>query len=133
MTAYHPQCNGMVEPFNQTFIAQLKKYTAEDPDNWERYLSYAVFAYNATPHTTTRHSPFSLLRGYELHITFDYDRPRILTLPLNYDAYHHILTQGQLKMREQIKANLDAAATVSKEYFDCKAEHATSLSTILSF
>uniref|UniRef100_A0A915J729 Integrase catalytic domain-containing protein n=1 Tax=Romanomermis culicivorax TaxID=13658 RepID=A0A915J729_ROMCU len=43
----------MVERFNQTLVAQLKKYTADDPDNWERYLPYAVFAYNATPHTAT--------------------------------------------------------------------------------
>uniref|UniRef100_A0A915J6D2 Integrase catalytic domain-containing protein n=1 Tax=Romanomermis culicivorax TaxID=13658 RepID=A0A915J6D2_ROMCU len=66
----------MVECFNQTLIAQLKKYTPDDPDNWERYLPYAVFACNATPHTATRHSPFSLLRGYEPRIAFDYDCTR---------------------------------------------------------
>uniref|UniRef100_A0A915K7P2 Integrase catalytic domain-containing protein n=1 Tax=Romanomermis culicivorax TaxID=13658 RepID=A0A915K7P2_ROMCU len=64
-TAYHPQCNRMVECFNQTLIAQPKKYTAEDLDNWECYLLYAVFAYNNTLHTTMPHSPFSLLPGYE--------------------------------------------------------------------
>uniref|UniRef100_A0A915J835 Integrase catalytic domain-containing protein n=1 Tax=Romanomermis culicivorax TaxID=13658 RepID=A0A915J835_ROMCU len=59
--AYHPQCNGMVECFNQTLIAQLKKYTADDPDNWERCLPYALFAYNATLHMAMRHSLLSLL------------------------------------------------------------------------
>uniref|UniRef100_A0A915L552 RNA-directed DNA polymerase n=1 Tax=Romanomermis culicivorax TaxID=13658 RepID=A0A915L552_ROMCU len=34
-TVYRPQCNGMVKRFNQTLIAQLKKYTADNPDNWE--------------------------------------------------------------------------------------------------
>uniref|UniRef100_A0A915KSC5 Integrase catalytic domain-containing protein n=1 Tax=Romanomermis culicivorax TaxID=13658 RepID=A0A915KSC5_ROMCU len=108
----------MVERFNRTLIAQLKKYTPDDPDNWERYLPYTVFAYNATPHTAMRHLPFSLLRGYEPCITFDYDCARRLTLPLNYNTYQHILTQAQFKMHEKIKANLDAAAAVSKEYFD---------------
>uniref|UniRef100_A0A915IP23 Integrase catalytic domain-containing protein n=1 Tax=Romanomermis culicivorax TaxID=13658 RepID=A0A915IP23_ROMCU len=117
-TAYHPQCNGMVKCFNQTLIAQLKKYTADHPDNWEHYLPYAVSAYNATPHTAMRHSPFSLLRGYEPCITFNYDCPRRLTLLLNYDAYQHILTQAQLKMHEKVKTNLDKSAAVSKEYFD---------------
>uniref|UniRef100_A0A915IQ87 RNA-directed DNA polymerase n=1 Tax=Romanomermis culicivorax TaxID=13658 RepID=A0A915IQ87_ROMCU len=37
-------------------VATDIKYTADDPDNWERYLPYAVFAYNATPHTATPHS-----------------------------------------------------------------------------
>uniref|UniRef100_A0A915K250 Integrase catalytic domain-containing protein n=1 Tax=Romanomermis culicivorax TaxID=13658 RepID=A0A915K250_ROMCU len=71
--AYHPQCNGMVERFNQTLIAQLKKYTANNPDNWEHYLPYPVFAYNATLHTAICYLTFSLLRGYESHITFDHD------------------------------------------------------------
>uniref|UniRef100_A0A915JKV2 Integrase catalytic domain-containing protein n=1 Tax=Romanomermis culicivorax TaxID=13658 RepID=A0A915JKV2_ROMCU len=110
--AYHPQCNGMAERFNQMLIAQLKKYTPDDPDNWECYLPYAVFAYNATLHTATCHSPFSLLRGYEPHITFDYDCAGRLTLPLNYNAYQNILTQAQLKMHEKIKANLDIMATM---------------------
>uniref|UniRef100_A0A915KW79 Uncharacterized protein n=1 Tax=Romanomermis culicivorax TaxID=13658 RepID=A0A915KW79_ROMCU len=67
------------------------------------------------------HSSFSLLQCYELRITFDYDCTRRLTLRLNYDAYEHILTQAQLKMQEKIKTNLDIAAAVSEEYFDCKA------------
>uniref|UniRef100_A0A915IR99 Integrase catalytic domain-containing protein n=1 Tax=Romanomermis culicivorax TaxID=13658 RepID=A0A915IR99_ROMCU len=54
-TAYHPRCNEMVERFNQMLIAQLKKYTADDPDNWELYLPYAVFAYNAMRLQTAHH------------------------------------------------------------------------------
>uniref|UniRef100_A0A915JTY1 Integrase catalytic domain-containing protein n=1 Tax=Romanomermis culicivorax TaxID=13658 RepID=A0A915JTY1_ROMCU len=61
----------MVKRFNQMLIAQLKKYTTNDLDNWECYLPYAVFAYKATTHTVMRHSPYSLLRGYEPCITFD--------------------------------------------------------------
>uniref|UniRef100_A0A915KKW3 Uncharacterized protein n=1 Tax=Romanomermis culicivorax TaxID=13658 RepID=A0A915KKW3_ROMCU len=45
-------------------------------------------------------------------ITFDYNCARRLMLPLNYDAYQHILTQAQLKMQEKIKANLHAAAAI---------------------
>uniref|UniRef100_A0A915J0A3 Reverse transcriptase/retrotransposon-derived protein RNase H-like domain-containing protein n=1 Tax=Romanomermis culicivorax TaxID=13658 RepID=A0A915J0A3_ROMCU len=59
-----------------TTTSQEEKYTADDRDNWERYLPYLVFTYNATPHTARQHSPFSILRGYELHITLDYDCAR---------------------------------------------------------
>uniref|UniRef100_A0A915LAB6 Uncharacterized protein n=1 Tax=Romanomermis culicivorax TaxID=13658 RepID=A0A915LAB6_ROMCU len=79
-----------------------------------------MFTYNARPHTAMPYSPFSLTRGYEPHITLDYDCTRRLTLPLNYDPYQHVLTQSQLKMHEKIKANLDTATTVSKEYFNRK-------------
>uniref|UniRef100_A0A915HMZ2 Integrase catalytic domain-containing protein n=1 Tax=Romanomermis culicivorax TaxID=13658 RepID=A0A915HMZ2_ROMCU len=88
----------MVECFNQTLIPQLKKYIPDDPDNWELYLPYAVFAYNARPHTAMHHWPFKLLSGYKPRITFDYDCARRLILRLNYNAYQHILTQAQLKM-----------------------------------
>uniref|UniRef100_A0A915I9I5 Integrase catalytic domain-containing protein n=1 Tax=Romanomermis culicivorax TaxID=13658 RepID=A0A915I9I5_ROMCU len=80
---YHSQCNCMVEHFNQMLIPQLKKYRAEDPDNWECYLLYTVLAYNVTKHTTIGHSPFSLLHGYKPRITFDYDCTCCLTLLLN--------------------------------------------------
>uniref|UniRef100_A0A915KAX2 Uncharacterized protein n=1 Tax=Romanomermis culicivorax TaxID=13658 RepID=A0A915KAX2_ROMCU len=35
--------------------------------------------------------------------------------------YQHMPTQAQLKMHKKIKANIDTAAAVSKEYFDRKA------------
>uniref|UniRef100_A0A915I688 Integrase catalytic domain-containing protein n=1 Tax=Romanomermis culicivorax TaxID=13658 RepID=A0A915I688_ROMCU len=111
----------MVESFNQTLILQLKKYTTDDKDKWECYLPYAVFAYNTTPHTATRHSPFSLLRGYEPCITFDFICTHRLTLPLNYNGYQHILRQAQPKMHEKIKTNLEKAAIISKAYFDQRA------------
>ena len=36
---YHPQCNGLVERFNGTLKAMLKKLCAERPKDWDRYLS----------------------------------------------------------------------------------------------
>uniref|UniRef100_A0A915HSE6 Uncharacterized protein n=1 Tax=Romanomermis culicivorax TaxID=13658 RepID=A0A915HSE6_ROMCU len=73
------------------------------------------------PHTAMHHSPFSLLQGYEPCITFNYDCACRLTLPLKYEVYQHILAQAQHKMHEKIKANLDTAAVVSKQYFDRRA------------
>uniref|UniRef100_A0A915JP44 Uncharacterized protein n=1 Tax=Romanomermis culicivorax TaxID=13658 RepID=A0A915JP44_ROMCU len=43
MMAYHLKCNSMVKLFNQTLIAQLKKYNADDPDNWEAAYSFQHF------------------------------------------------------------------------------------------
>uniref|UniRef100_A0A915IBZ5 Uncharacterized protein n=1 Tax=Romanomermis culicivorax TaxID=13658 RepID=A0A915IBZ5_ROMCU len=59
-----------------------------------------------------------LLQGYEPRITCDYYCAGRLTLPLNYDAYQHILTQAQLKMQEKIKANLDVATAVNTSRAD---------------
>uniref|UniRef100_A0A915L2Y7 Uncharacterized protein n=1 Tax=Romanomermis culicivorax TaxID=13658 RepID=A0A915L2Y7_ROMCU len=42
-------------------------------------------------------------------------------LPLNYEAYQHILTQALLKMYVSIKLNLDKAADTNQKYYDQKA------------
>ena len=37
-TVYHAQCGGLVEKFNQTLIAMLKKYTNKYGKQWDRHL-----------------------------------------------------------------------------------------------
>ena len=38
-TAYHPQCNGMVERFNRTLKSLLRKHAARFGPQWDQYLS----------------------------------------------------------------------------------------------
>ncbi|KAL5475685.1 hypothetical protein EMCRGX_G025531 [Ephydatia muelleri] len=38
-TAYHPQCDGMVERFNRTLKTALRKHAAKFGNQWDRYLS----------------------------------------------------------------------------------------------
>ena len=42
---YHPQANGLVERFNGTLKAMLKKFVGEHVQAWDRYLPYLLFAY----------------------------------------------------------------------------------------
>jgi len=44
-TAYHPQTNGLVEKFNGTLKAMIKKLCLERPTDWDRFLEPALFAY----------------------------------------------------------------------------------------
>lgn len=58
-TAYHPQCDGMVERFNRTLKTMLRKHADSFRNQWDRYLSAVVWAYRNTPHESTeknRHS-----------------------------------------------------------------------------
>lgn len=62
-SVYHPQANGLVERFNGTLKAMLRKFVGNNVRCWEKYLPYLLFAYREVPCPTTGYSPFELLYG----------------------------------------------------------------------
>jgi len=44
-TAYHPQCNGVVEWMNRTLKAMLRKHTAKFGRQWDTYLPGVLWAH----------------------------------------------------------------------------------------
>ena len=64
-TAYHPQCDGMVERFNRTLKAMLRKHAGRYGNQWDQYLARILWAYRNTPHETTGEKPSFLLFGMD--------------------------------------------------------------------
>ena len=62
-TAWHPQCNGLVERFNGTLKMILKRLCAECPKQWDRYLPAVLFAYRSSIQESSGFSPFELVFG----------------------------------------------------------------------
>ena len=60
-TEYHPQCDGMVERFNWTLKAMLRKHAATFGSQWDLYVSRALWAYRNVPHESTGEKPSFLL------------------------------------------------------------------------
>jgi len=61
-TAYHPQGNGLTERMNQTVKNTMSKLI-DSYDNWDHWLSSALFAIRSSPQKTTTFSPFELVYG----------------------------------------------------------------------
>ena len=57
---YHPQTDGLFERFNQTLKSMLRRVTADDEHNWDKSLSYLLFAYREVPQESTGFAPFKL-------------------------------------------------------------------------
>ena len=50
-TAYHPESNGALERSHKTLVEYLRHYIDNDQSDWGKWLPYAMFTYNTTPHT----------------------------------------------------------------------------------
>ena len=63
---YHLQTDGLVERFNRTLKAMLRKTATEDGKDWDRLIPYLLFACREIPQASTGFSPFELLYGRQV-------------------------------------------------------------------
>ncbi|XP_075775938.1 uncharacterized protein LOC142826874 [Pelodiscus sinensis] len=61
--AYHPQTDGLVERFNKTLKAMLRRLVQDDPRDWDKLLPPLLFAIREVPQSSVGFSPFELLYG----------------------------------------------------------------------
>ena len=70
-TPYHPQTDGLVERFNHTLKAMLRKTANKEGKDWDRLIPYLLFAYREVPQASTGFSPFELLYGRQVRGPLD--------------------------------------------------------------
>lgn len=70
-TAYHPQCNGLVERCNHTFADMISMYVSSHHKDWDQNLEFVTFGYNTSRHETTGITPFYMLYGREAVLPID--------------------------------------------------------------
>ena len=115
-SSYHPQTNGGLERSHRSLGDYIRNYASQNPDTWDEWIDFAVFCYNTTPHTATKHTPFELLFGFKPII------PSALTktvdIVYNYDDYLIELKNKLQKSYEIARNNIYKAKEVSKNYYD---------------
>jgi hypothetical protein len=62
-TAYHPESNGALERTHKTLANYLRCFCNAKTSDWDEWLPFACFAYNTTPHSVTRYTPYEVLFG----------------------------------------------------------------------
>ena len=60
---YYPQTDGLVERFNQTLKAMIRRTAVSEGNDWDKLIPYLLFAYREVPQASTGFSPFELLYG----------------------------------------------------------------------
>lgn len=68
---YHPQTDSLVERYNQTLKAMLKKVLMREKRSWDKLLPLVTFAYREVPQESTGFSPFELIYGRDVRGPLD--------------------------------------------------------------
>jgi transposase InsO family protein len=62
---YYAQANGQAESSNRTLISLIKKKISDNPKQWHKILSEALWAHRISKQHATKVSPFELVYGQE--------------------------------------------------------------------
>nr|AAG37039.1 polyprotein [Dictyostelium discoideum] len=132
-TAYHPQCDGQTENFNNTLIKMLKAFIGNELyGNWGELLRCVLYSYRITPHVSTGFSPFFLLFNRQPTLPLD------TTLNVNFysnslrldfaDNYAQSVNNNLKRAFWFTKNNLDKAQELQKTNYD-KGRRPTNIQT----
>ena len=118
-TAYHPQCDGMVERFNHTLKAMLREHATKFGAQWDIYLHSVLWAYCNTPHESTREKPSFLLFGFDCCTpTEAMWLPPGQIQPANLSDYREQLLLSMTSARELAATQIQKAQKRYKAQYD---------------
>ncbi len=120
---YHPQTDGLVEKFNGTLKAMMRKFTSKNQKDWDEYLPYLLFAYREAPQESTGFSPFELLYGRRVRGALDVLREMWTEEETEKTTEVTHLVQMRERLAEMtgvVKANLLKAQQKQKKAYDKK-------------
>ncbi|MEL7426754.1 MAG: RNase H-like domain-containing protein [Bacteroidota bacterium] len=105
-TAYHPQCDGLVERQNRTLQTILSAYVSAHQDDWDTWVSLAVYAYNTSTHESTGVSPYELVFGRPARTPLEVDLDIPLKNPCSQSEYTQALRKSLHSLQQVARGNL---------------------------
>ena len=121
-TAYHPQCDGMVERFNRTLKTILRKHAATFGAQWDRYLPGVLWAYRNTPHESTGEKPSYLMFGKDLRTPTEAAFLSVNPMePDTVEDYREELTTSLTSARKLAATSIQRPQQRYKKHYDRKA------------
>ena len=118
----HPQCDGLVERFNQALKHMLVSSLKDHPFDWDDCLQKVCMAYNTSVHAPSGYTPFYLLYGREARLPIDlmYGTKRCSLQSVH--EYASRLKQSFNDAYSAVRQQLNQAHARQKQYYDPKVD-----------
>ena len=112
-----------MERFNKTLKDLLRKIIQGEGREWEKYLSYVLFAYREVPQESTGFSPFELIFGRDVRGPLDILKEQWSKAEEPVDDILTYVTKVRERMetaREIVIQNMKKSQNKQKEWYDLK-------------
>jgi len=73
-TEYHPESKGALERMHETMMEYIRCFCTSRNNDWDKWLPFACFVYNTTPHRVTKYTPYEILFGRKANLPGSYNR-----------------------------------------------------------
>lgn len=103
-SAYHPESNGAIERTHKAMIEYLHCFCNPKGTDWHKWLPFACFLYNTTPHTMTKFTPYEVLFCRKANVPGQLQQAP--TPVYNYDDMIRDVKEKLQKCHESAKVNL---------------------------
>eukprot|EP00794_Sanderia_malayensis_P016451 gene16451-biopygen12126 len=121
-TAYHPQCDGLVERQNRTLQSIISSFVSEHTVDWDDWLAQAVFAYNTSVHESTGISPYEMVFGRPARMPIEVELGVPLRNPTSQSNYSQSLRKALSHSNQLAQRNLVHARAKQASQYDNKSK-----------
>lgn len=120
-TAYHPQCDGLVDKLNETLAIMLSMFVNDHQRDWDVYIPYVLFAYMTSWQETIQETPFYLVYGRDARLPIDVALSEPTRLYTVVDDYKSVIIQRLNEAFTLVKNNIELAQQKQKQHQDKNA------------
>ena len=117
-TAYHPQCDGLVERQNRTIQDMLSAFVSQHKDDWDTWVSVIAYAYSTSTHEATGFSPYELVFGRAARTPIEIDLDMPFRNPCSQSEYSQLVRRSLKSLKQSAQQNLIASRSQQKKYHD---------------
>ena len=112
---YHPKSTGLIERFIGTLKSRLAATSESFSCEWDQAVSYVVMGYNASKHTTIRHSAYEIIYGRK---SFLNSSKNVTSSSRNITEYLNDIRNRIQKIRNDAIRSTEESQRRTKENYD---------------